>query len=132
MTMFREGQPIYVQIADRLTDEILAGNYEAESRVPGVREYSALLEVNINTMVKAYDLLARRGVISQKRGLGYFVTSDARRLILHARRHEFMEQALPEFLRRMRQLGITMDDIERAARKLEQEKADGAGKTNGQ
>lgn len=130
--MFREGQPIYVQIADRLADEILAGNYEAESRVPGVRKYSALLEVNINTMVKAYDLLARRGVISQKRGLGYFVTSDARRLILHSRRHEFMEQALPEFLRRMRQLGITMDDIERAARKLEQEKAGGAEKANRQ
>ena len=60
---FKEGLPIYVQIAERLSDEILSGMYEADARVPAVREYSSLLEVNVNTAVKAFDLLRRRGVI---------------------------------------------------------------------
>ncbi len=115
---FKEGQPIYAQIADRLSDSILAGEYGAESRVPGVREYSALLEVNINTVVKAYELLARQEIISQRRGLGYFVTPEARQTIIDARRRDFMERTLPDFLLRMRQLGLTLKDIEAEAKKL--------------
>ena len=45
---FKDGQPIYQQIAERLADEVLSGD-PPETRVPGVREYSALLEVNVNT-----------------------------------------------------------------------------------
>ncbi len=116
--IFKEGNPIYVQIAERLADGILAGEYDAESRVPGVREYSALLEVNINTVVKAYELLARQEIISQRRGLGYFVTPEARQIIIDARRRDFMERTLPEFLVRMRQLGLTMDDVAAAAQSL--------------
>ena len=57
---FRDGQPIYLQIAERLMDEILAGQYTADERVPGVRDYSALLQVNVNTTVKAFDVLVQR------------------------------------------------------------------------
>ena len=88
---FKEGLPIYVQIAERLSDEILSGMYEADARVPAVREYSSLLEVNVNTAVKAFDLLRRRGVIYDKRGLGSFVSPEARQLILDTRRREFMD-----------------------------------------
>lgn len=49
---FKEGHPIFVQIAERLGDEIVSRTYRPESRVPGVREYAALLEVNVNTVVK--------------------------------------------------------------------------------
>lgn len=111
---FKESQPIFVQIAERLSDEILAGTYLPDGRVPGVREYSALLEVNANTAVKSYDLLAQRGVLYNKRGLGYFVAPDARRLILDARRAEFFGSYLPDLLRRMRQLGVTPADVARA------------------
>lgn len=111
---FKEGLPIYVQIADRLSDEILAGKYEADARVPAVREYSCLLEVNVNTAVKAFDLLRRRGVLYDKRGLGSFVAADARTLILETRRREFMESDLPEMFRRMTLLGISVDEVRKA------------------
>ena len=74
---FKDGQPIYQQIAERLADEVLSGAYPPETRVPGVREYSALLEVNVNTTVKAFDLLAQRGIIYARRGMGYYVANDA-------------------------------------------------------
>ncbi|MBM6662517.1 GntR family transcriptional regulator [Marseilla massiliensis] len=75
MTTFNPDKPIYLQMAERLCDEILAGTYSDDDRVPSVREYAVMLEVNTNTAVKAYDALARDNVIYNRRGLGYFVFS---------------------------------------------------------
>ncbi len=108
---FKESKPIYVQIAERLSDEILSGAYTADGRVPSVREYSALLEVNPNTTVKSYDLLTTRGILYTKRGMGYFVATDARKQILTARRESFFSTELPELFRQMQQLSIFPDDI---------------------
>ncbi len=110
---FTTEKAIYVQIADRLCDEILTDKYADDERIPSVREYAVLLEVNTNTTVKSYDLLASQGIIYNKRGLGYFVTAGAKQRILDERRREFMEQKLPEMFRQMRLLGIGMDDVER-------------------
>ena len=115
---FKEGQPIYAQIADRLSDEILNGTYAPDSRVPGVREYAALLEVNVNTAVKAYELLARREVIYQKRGMGYFVATDAPEIIRTERRSYFCEHAMPQFFAQMKLLGISVDEMTEAYRRF--------------
>ena len=113
---FKEGLTIYAQMAERLSDEILQGRYAADEKIPGVREYSALLEVNVNTAIKAYDLLSSRGIIYNRRGLGYFVSPNAREIILQARREEFMQDVLPDFLRRMHQLGVSIETVEAAYR----------------
>ncbi len=112
--IFSEGKAIYQQIADRLCDEILLGKYSEEGRIPSVREYAVLLEVNTNTTVKSYDLLASSGIIYNKRGLGYFVSSGAKEQILEERKKEFMEQKLPELFRNMELLGIDITDIDKA------------------
>ena len=111
---FSTDKAIYIQIADRLCDEILTGKYVADGRIPSVREYSVLLEVNTNTAVKSYDLLEQQGVIYKKRGLGYFVTAGAKEQILRERRREFMETRLPEMFRQMRLLGIGIAEVEKA------------------
>ena len=111
---FIDGQPIFIQIAERLCDEILAGIYLADNRVPGVRDYSVLLEVNVNTTVKAYDLLAQRGVLYSKRGLGYFVASEAQQIILNNRRRHFFETELPRIAQKMQQLGISTETLTEA------------------
>ena len=108
---FSNDKAIYVQMADRLCDEILAGKYQDDDRIPSVREYSVLLEVNTNTAVKAYDELARENIIYNKRGLGYFVTPGAKKQILKERKKEFMKERLPELFRQMQLLGITIEDI---------------------
>ena len=109
--IFKDGQPIYVQIAERLCDEILSGSYAPDTRVPGVREYSALLEVNANTTVKSYDLLSQRGVIYQKRGMGYFVAEGARQRITEQRRETLMHDTLTKLFHDMRLLDVSIDDI---------------------
>ena len=111
---FTNDKAIYLQMADRLCDEILADNYKDDDRIPSVREYAVLLEVNTNTVVKAYDELARANIIYNKRGLGYFVTKGAKKQILKERKKEFMKERLPELFRQMQLLGITLEDVKDA------------------
>ena len=109
--IYSNDKPIYIQMADRLCDEILSGVYQDDDRIPSVREYAVLLEVNTNTAVKAYEQLAREEVIYNKRGLGYFVTPGAKKQILKVRKQEFMKEKLPELFRQMQLLGITLEDV---------------------
>jgi DNA-binding transcriptional regulator YhcF (GntR family) len=109
--IFTNDKAIYIQMADRLCDEILAGKYKDDDRIPSVREYAVLLEVNTNTAVKAYDELARANIIYNKRGLGYFVTKGAKKQILKERKQAFMKEKLPELFRQMQLLDISMDDV---------------------
>lgn len=111
---FSNDKAIYIQIAERLCDEILAGKYQEDERVPSVREYAVLLEVNTNTTVKSYDLLASEGIIYNKRGLGYFVSSGAKRQIKKTRKLEFMKERLPELARQMVLLDISLDEVKEA------------------
>ena len=75
---FKESKSIYLQIADRICDEILQGQYKEEERIPSVREYAATVEVNANTVVRSFDYLQGQDIIYNKRGLGYFVALEGR------------------------------------------------------
>ena len=79
---FKENKPIYLQIADRIMDEILQEVYEEEGRILSVREYAGIVEVNANTIVRTYDYLQSQGIIYNKRGLGYFVSTGAAQKII--------------------------------------------------
>lgn len=54
---FKESKSIYLQIADRLMDEILRRVYREDERVPSVRDYAVALEVNANTVARSYEYL---------------------------------------------------------------------------
>lgn len=114
MMTFTNDKPIFQQMADRLEDEILADTYHDDDRIPSVREYAVMLEVNTNTAVKAYEQLARENIIYNKRGMGYFVTPGARKQILKERRQTFLQQKLPELFRQMRLLEIEWNDVNEA------------------
>ncbi len=116
---FTNDKAIYIQMADRLCDEILAGTYKDDDRIPSVREYAVMLEVNANTVVKAYDELSRANIIYNRRGLGYFVTPGAKKQILKERKQEFMKERLPELFRQMLLLDITMDDVAEAFKSVQ-------------
>jgi len=83
---FHENRPIYMQIVDYVCDEILSGDWTAENRIPSVREMAAQIEVNPNTAMRAYHYLQERGVLEQKRGVGYFASEDAQERVLDLKR----------------------------------------------
>lgn len=111
MTDFKQDRAIYLQIAERICDEKLAGKYNADDRIPSVRELAVLLEVNTNTVVKTYDLLQQWEIIYTKRGLGYFVTENALQKIRSTKGKKFMNENLPELFRQMELLDISIDTI---------------------
>lgn len=86
---FKESKSIYLQIADRINDEILQGQYAEEGRIPSVREYAATVEVNANTVVRTYDYLQGQEIIYNKRGIGYFVSAGAKDRIITLRKDIF-------------------------------------------
>lgn len=69
---FKESRAIYLQIADRICDDILLGQYEEEGRISSVREYASIVEVNANTVMRSYEYLQSQEVIYNKRGIGFF------------------------------------------------------------
>ena len=103
---FNADKPIYLQIADSISDRILSGQLKGEDRIPSVRDYGADLGVNPNTMMRVYEKLTADGVLYNKRGIGYFVAEDARELILEAQRKEFIEKDVPAIRERLALLGL--------------------------
>ncbi len=69
--------PIFRQIADGLRADVSAGVYRPGDRIPSVRQLSATLLVNINTVLRAYEQLEREGLLVNKRGTGMFVASKS-------------------------------------------------------
>lgn len=108
---FKESKAIYLQIADRICDEVLLGQYREEERIPSVREYAAVVEVNANTVMRSYDYLQTQGVIYIRRGIGYFVSADARSLILSLRRDYFLKEEADYFFKQIYTLGISADEL---------------------
>ncbi len=102
---------IFGKLAYQLCEEILEGKYHDEDRIPSVRDLAETFEVNYNTILRAMELLQRDEIVYQKRGIGYFVSPNARKRILEAHKQEFMQKRLPEVFRQARLLGITLDDI---------------------
>lgn len=108
---FKSDRPIFRQIVDLCHERIIGRIWVEEGRVPSVRELGMELKVNAHTVLKAYDMLQAEGVIVQRRGLGFFLTQDARQRVMDARRSEFINELLPELFARMDTLGLTIDEI---------------------
>ncbi|MBR4774682.1 MAG: GntR family transcriptional regulator [Bacteroidales bacterium] len=103
---FHDEKPIYLQIADHFCEGILTGSLEAGSRVPSVREYGAEIGVNPNTVMRVYEKLTAEGVIFNKRGIGYFVSDNAREIILDTQKEDFLTREVPAIKRKMDLLGL--------------------------
>ncbi len=111
--IFRENQSIYQQIAERICDEILRNKFPPGERIPSIREYAALVEVNANTVVRSYEWLQKQEIIFNKRGIGYYVSPDGKHRIREMRRARFFNDELPLFFNRLYTLDISIDEIDR-------------------
>ena len=80
-----------MQICDAICERILSGDLAPDARIPSVREYGAEIGVNPNTVMRSYEKLTADGIIYNKRGIGYFISPDAKETVLAAQRKEFME-----------------------------------------
>lgn len=109
---FNSNKSIYLQICDAICEQILSGTLGPDERILSVREYGAEIGVNPNTVMRSYEKLTNEGIIYNRRGIGYFISQDARSIVLETQRKEFMDNELPAIIRRMRLLGIDLENLQ--------------------
>lgn len=108
---FNNEKPIFIQIADLLVEDIMAGRLGAGARIPSAREIGASMEVNPNTAARALLALAEAGIARCERGTGYFVAEDGPRIAREERKSRFFDEALPAVFKTMRDLGVEPSEI---------------------
>ena len=108
---FKKQKSIYQQIADRLMEQIVEGTPAADERMPSVRDVAVSLAVNPNTVMRSFEYLQQEGIIYNRRGVGYFVSPDAKERILAEQRREFIEEELPLIRQKMQVLGIDIKQL---------------------
>jgi GntR family transcriptional regulator len=109
---FSENQSIYIQITEFVKEQILLNKWRNEEKIPSVRDLAAELQVNPNTVMRAYDSLQQEGILYNRRGIGHHVAPDAGEKILASRREKFLRSDLPVFFKTMLLLEIGFDELE--------------------
>ena len=108
---FKASTTIYEQIAGMLEDNILSGELPEGDRLPSVRALASDVQVNPNTVQRTFQTLQDAEIVTQQRGIGYFVADGARKRILKARRLLFETEVLPEQFRQLALLGFEPEEI---------------------
>jgi DNA-binding transcriptional regulator YhcF (GntR family) len=106
-----ENRPIFVQIAERIEEDILAGELPEEAQVPSTNQFASFYQINPATAAKGVNLLVDQGFLYKKRGLGMYVASGARARLLEKRREQFFEQYVVTMLQEAEKLGITTEQL---------------------
>ena len=108
---FNAHKPIYLQICSQIYEQILRGELKTDDRILSVRDYGIQLGVNPNTIMRSYETMTAAGIIYNKRGIGYFISAEAKDIVLSQMRQEFLEKELPEVVRKMRLLNVSLADL---------------------
>ena len=109
--LINENRPIFVQIAERIENDIVAGEVAEETQVPSTNQFASFYQINPATAAKGVNLLVDQGILYKKRGLGMYVAPGARAKLLEKRREQFFEQYVMTMLREAEKLGITMEQV---------------------
>ncbi len=117
MIKFNENKAIYLQIADRVCEDIILGTYTEAGRIPSVREYAQMIEVSANTVARSFDYLQQQGVLLNRRGVGLFVADNAVEAIKRMRREVFLSEELDPFMRQAVLLDISEQELLTAYRR---------------
>lgn len=109
--MIEEGRALFLQIAESVEDSIIDGSLAEEAQAPSTNELAAFHRINPATAAKGIAMLADKGVLYKRRGIGMFVAPGARELLLNERRAAFADRYLDPLLAEARKLGLGPDDL---------------------
>lgn len=111
MTHWHDRQPIFRQLADQITQQILQGVWKEGEALPSVRSISADLKINHLTVMKGYQLLVDERLVEKKRGQGMFVAQGAIQQLRSAEKARFLEQQIPQIADTLQRLDMSVDEL---------------------
>ena len=109
--MFDGRDPIYVQIADQIRADIIAGRLQEGEQVMSTTQYAQTYRINPATAAKAFAELVDDEVLIKRRGVGMFVAEGAADRLRGAGREEFFTDRLDPVLAEAVDLGISRAEI---------------------
>lgn len=112
MSPWNDAAPIYRQLADRLTDRLLAGELPDGAAMPSVRVLASQYLLNPLTVGRAMQLMVDEQLLESRRGLGMFVRPGASARLRESARSRFLAHEWPAIVARARQLGISPRELE--------------------
>ena len=108
---WNDNQPIYRQLRNRVVAMILDGVLKEGDPLPSVRTVAAESRVNPLTVLKGYQQLVDEGLVEARRGLGMFVKTGARSLLLKDERQKFLSEEWPRVRETIQRLGLKPDEL---------------------
>jgi GntR family transcriptional regulator len=108
---WNDGQPIYRQLRDRVVAMILDGALKEGDPLPSVRSVAAEYRVNPLTVLKGYQQLVDEEFVESRRGLGMFVRTGARDLLLAGEREKFLAEQWPRVQETIQRLGLKVEEL---------------------
>jgi len=116
---FSNERPIFIQLAEMLEDAILSGAYNEGDQIPSITEFSVAYKINPATALKGVNILVDAGLLYKKRGVGMFVSRDAREKLAEKRKERFYRDFVEPMILEAIQLGISKSEfVEMAKRGL--------------
>lgn len=109
--MDNAAEPLFRQIASLIKDGIVDGALSPGDRAPSTNELASFHGINPATARKGLSMLVDDGILEKRRGIGMFVTPDARELIVAKRRQDFAAQYLAPLVDEAVRLGYTRDAL---------------------
>ncbi len=116
---FQNEQPIYIQIADYIKEQIASGQITPGEKLPSVREYSVFFEVSALTIQRTMEYLVREGLVASKKGVGNFVRKDDAENL----RNVLAETQTRAFVRKMKNCGLSAGEIKALIHQILEEDA---------
>ena len=106
-----DSRPIFVQIAERIEDDIIEERLPEETQVPSTNQFASFYQINPATAAKGVNLLVDQAILYKKRGIGMFVASGARAKLIEKRKAQFFDQYVVTILQEAEKLGITPEQL---------------------
>ena len=106
-----EGKPIYVQIAEWLEEEILRGHIKEHEKIYSQYQLAEMFNINLATAAKGINILADQGILYKKRGLGMFLSPEAKEKIRDKRKNHTLKKLVEEVVFEAQLLGVTEAEL---------------------
>jgi len=106
-----ESKPIYLQIAEKIEDDILNGTLAEGEQVYSTNEFARMFQINPATAAKGINLLVEEGKLFKKRGIGMFVARGAKAVIMAQRKERFVRETVAALVQEAAKLGISKEEL---------------------
>ncbi|CAM4287552.1 GntR family transcriptional regulator [Bacillus manliponensis] len=110
-TAFDNNKPIFLQIKDRVEDQIVNGQLKVDDQVPSTTQLVQFYKINHATVSKGMNLLVESGVIYKKRGVGMFVAEGAKEKLIQKRKDSFLDEYVLPMMQEADKLGISEQEL---------------------